>query len=65
MLTHMGLCTNCGAGLRVFDHRLGSGLRFNPGIKAPRGYDDDQVAMILPKRLAAVRTARRRHTRGM
>ena len=45
MLTHMGLCTNCGAGLRVFDHRLGSGLRFSPGITAPRGNDDDQVAL--------------------
>ena len=45
MLTHMGRCTNCGAGLRVFDHRLGTGLRFNPGITAPRGQDDDQVAL--------------------
>lgn len=45
MLTHMGRCSNCGAGLRVFDYRMGSRVRFSSGVTAPRGFDDDQVAL--------------------
>jgi hypothetical protein len=40
-LTFFGRCGRCGTRLRVFDHRIGVGLRQHE-VSLPKGPDDDE-----------------------